>query len=177
MQLSGHDKSKLQFTVMLVRGDKTITHEIKSARMTIKEDAIELCISDEQELQQIIRSLAGEKGISPGNSDTGSVTCMLEIGFREEPTSISDPKNGNATHRSSRKEYHLTRREKEVLQRIAQAKTNDEIAKELYISKRTVDTHRQNVMIKLDVHNTVALLKVAFELDLVSPTRPQLPRK
>lgn len=162
MQSSGHTNPKLRFTVRLVRGDKTTIHEIKSARMTIKEGAIEVSILDEKQRQEIIGSLAGDQGPNANGVDT----CMLEIGIGEDQASSLDLKNANTTHRRSRKEYHLTRREKEILQRIAQAKTNDEIARELYISKRTVDTHRQNVMSKLDVHNTAALLKAAFELGL-----------
>jgi DNA-binding NarL/FixJ family response regulator len=61
----------------------------------------------------------------------------------------------------------LTKRQLEVLKMIAQEMTNDEIAQALYISKRTVDTHRQNLINKLDVKNTAGLIKAAYTLKLL----------
>jgi len=45
--------------------------------------------------------------------------------------------------------------------------TNDEIAQKLYVAKRTIDTHRQNLINKLDVKNTAGLVKAAYKLKLV----------
>ena len=61
----------------------------------------------------------------------------------------------------------LTKRELEVLKMIALEMTNDEIAKGLFISKRTVDTHRQNLLNKLHVKNTAGLIKAAYAFNLV----------
>jgi len=61
----------------------------------------------------------------------------------------------------------LTRREKEVLQLIANGKTNTQIAAELFISPLTVDSHRKNLLTKLDVHNTAALIRLAVEQRLL----------
>jgi DNA-binding NarL/FixJ family response regulator len=61
----------------------------------------------------------------------------------------------------------LSKREMEILKMIAHEMTNDEIAKELFISKRTVDTHRQNLLKKLNVKNTAGLMKAAIQLGLV----------
>lgn len=61
----------------------------------------------------------------------------------------------------------LTRREIEVLQMIAMEMNNDEIARKLFVAKRTVDTHRQNLLNKLQVKNSIGLLRVAYKLDLV----------
>jgi DNA-binding NarL/FixJ family response regulator len=57
----------------------------------------------------------------------------------------------------------LTNREAEVLQFIAQGLTNAEIAKKLFLSVRTVNTHRTNLMHKLDIHNTAGLVRYALE--------------
>jgi DNA-binding NarL/FixJ family response regulator len=46
--------------------------------------------------------------------------------------------------------------------------TNDEIARKLSVAKRTIDTHRQNLINKLHVKNTVGLVKAAYKLNLVS---------
>ena len=61
----------------------------------------------------------------------------------------------------------LSRRETEVLQMISMEMTNDEIAQKLFVSKRTIDTHRQNMLNKLHVKNTVGLIKAAFRLHLI----------
>ena len=53
----------------------------------------------------------------------------------------------------------LTGREMEVLRHIAEEMTNKEIAKKLFISPRTVETHRRNLINKLKVKNTVGLVK------------------
>ena len=62
----------------------------------------------------------------------------------------------------------LTPKEREVLKLIAEGYTNQKIADTLYISTHTVETHRQHLMGKLDVHNTAALIARAIEKGLVS---------
>ncbi len=62
----------------------------------------------------------------------------------------------------------LSGREREVLQLIAESKTNSEIGKALHISPHTVDTHRRNIMDKLDIHNVVDLVKFAIRHGLTS---------
>ncbi len=61
----------------------------------------------------------------------------------------------------------LTKRETEILTLIAQEYSNPEIAKELFISIRTVDTHRRNLLEKLQVKNTAGLVKHAIKLRLL----------
>lgn len=61
----------------------------------------------------------------------------------------------------------ITQREKEVLALIASQYTNQEIAEQLYISLRTVETHRYNLIQKLDAKNTAGLCKIAMEMGLV----------
>jgi len=57
----------------------------------------------------------------------------------------------------------LSRREREVLRLIASGKTNREIAEELCISLKTVETHRTRIMQKLDLHNTADLVRYAIK--------------
>ncbi len=61
----------------------------------------------------------------------------------------------------------LSSRELEVLKLIATEHTNEEIGNRLFVSKRTVDTHRQNLMRKLGVKNTAGLVKFALDLDIL----------
>jgi DNA-binding NarL/FixJ family response regulator len=53
----------------------------------------------------------------------------------------------------------LTRREKEILQLLAEGLTSHDIADKLFLSTYTIDTHRKNMLQKFNVHNTQALLK------------------
>ncbi len=61
----------------------------------------------------------------------------------------------------------ITSREMEILQLIATGLTSGDIAKKLFISKNTVETHRKNLLSKLNVKNTAALLKFAYQNGLV----------
>ena len=61
----------------------------------------------------------------------------------------------------------LTKRETEILQKIADGKTSQEIAEILFISPRTVDTHRANLIQKLGVKNSAGLVRYAIENQLV----------
>ncbi len=63
----------------------------------------------------------------------------------------------------------LTKRESEILQLIAQNYTSAEIAAQLFISKRTVEHHRESIFNKLDVKKVSALVKKATELNLIPP--------
>ena len=61
----------------------------------------------------------------------------------------------------------LTRREKEVLELIANGMTNNEIAQKLFISVATVDTHRKNLLAKFDSRNIASLIKLAMQMQLI----------
>lgn len=64
-------------------------------------------------------------------------------------------------------QYKITEREIEILKLIVQGMTNIEIAKMLFLTRRTIDTHRQNLLKKMKVKNTAALVRLAVELNLV----------
>jgi len=58
----------------------------------------------------------------------------------------------------------LTRREREVFELLIRGNSNDEIAGRLFISRRTVETHRQRVMNKLSAHSVVQMQRIAARL-------------
>jgi DNA-binding NarL/FixJ family response regulator len=62
----------------------------------------------------------------------------------------------------------LTAREREVLQLIAEGHSSAEVAKSLYISIRTVETHRHNIMEKLGIHSIAGLTRFAIRHRLCS---------
>lgn len=73
----------------------------------------------------------------------------------------------NPNHSDSLEE--LTPRERQILQLIAESCTSKEIAQKLDISVKTADTHRANLMRKLDVHDVAGLTRQAIAFGLVNP--------
>jgi len=69
--------------------------------------------------------------------------------------------------RTATNELLLTNREKEVLKLIADGFTNQEIAEKLFISPLTVDSHRKNLITKLEARNTASLIKIALDKGLL----------
>jgi len=63
----------------------------------------------------------------------------------------------------------LTRREREVVQLLAEGKGNKEIASTLGISVRTAETHRTNIMYKLGFHSITDLVRYAIRNHIVTP--------
>jgi len=108
-----------------------------------------------EELSAAIRAVAkGEKFFSPRVSE-----IMAESYVRR--------REGGET--SSKVEMiPLTRREKEILRLVVTGLTNQQIADQLCISPRTVDTHRTNIMQKLDIHDVANLVRYAIEHGMTS---------
>jgi len=65
----------------------------------------------------------------------------------------------------------VTQREREILKLLAEGYTNREIADMLFISVKTVEKHRSNIMAKLDLHNVAHLTTLAIEKGLVENLR------
>ncbi len=63
----------------------------------------------------------------------------------------------------------LTPRERQVLQLIAEGKTTKEAAAVLDVSVKTAETHRTNLMEKLDIHSTAGLVRYAIRRGLLQP--------
>lgn len=104
----------------------------------------------------------------------GIEQVLLGYRFLGKGLSIT-PSRVSGSEKSKVSKYHdkftlkqsLTKRETEILGLITQAKSNKEIGEELFISDQTVGVHRRNIMRKLGVKNTVNLVKVAYEHQLV----------
>jgi DNA-binding NarL/FixJ family response regulator len=68
----------------------------------------------------------------------------------------------------SNKQFNITKRENEILQLIFDGLKNREIAEKLNIAERTVEFHKQNIYLKLEVSNSVDLYKSAQRHNLLS---------
>jgi len=65
----------------------------------------------------------------------------------------------------------LSKRELEIIELIAEGYTNTQIAEKLFLSAHTINTHRKNVMSKLGVNNTAAIVMYAVKTKLISPNK------
>lgn len=61
----------------------------------------------------------------------------------------------------------ITKREHEVLTLVAYEYTTKEIANHLYLSEHTIDSHKKNLKIKLDVRNAAGMVRKGFEIGLL----------
>lgn len=99
-------------------------------------------------INAIYSTLRGETYLSPGISEN-----IVKIALSGSAV-FTDP---------------LTPREREILQLIAEGKTNKEIAHQLGMSVKTVESHRRNLMVKLNLHQTAGLVRYAIKIGLVQP--------
>jgi two-component system response regulator NreC len=81
------------------------------------------------------------------------------------PSPSAETRSAGAAHAQLEQ---LTEREREVLTLIAHGLTNQQIAEKLFISIKTVQAHRANLMEKLDLHDAVELTKFAIKTGLLS---------
>ncbi|HVX49434.1 MAG TPA: response regulator transcription factor, partial [Chitinophagaceae bacterium] len=72
-----------------------------------------------------------------------------------------------STVKKENEETHLTQREIEIIGLIEKELSNKEIADKLYISERTVETHRKNIFRKTKTNSVIGLVKYAYEHKLI----------
>ncbi len=102
--------------------------------------------------------IKGVREIAAGNLYySAEVTRILTDSIIKNPRAIGLKKT----------EIPLTKRESEILDGIVNGNSNKIIAEDLFISTRTVDTHRTNIMKKLKARNTADLVRIAIENTLI----------
>jgi DNA-binding NarL/FixJ family response regulator len=150
------------------------TREIKRHKPDIKI----LMISMLADYASVIKALkAGADGYIIKNADTSELIKALkqiqkgEIYLSESLSKIFT-KDGYGKI-TAREEYiHFSEnlispREQQILKLIVEGFTDQQIAETLFLSDKTVSTHRKNMLAKLNLHNTAALVKFAFDNKLV----------
>ena len=133
--------------------------------------------TDEKTIFQSIR--AGAKGFLPKDSmredlidAIKKVNQGLEYMSERIPNTILMDYINNSEYSDDEKYGNskialLTKREKEVLNLIAEGGSYKEIAEVLFISSRTVETHKNNILQKLELKSTIELVKFAIKNDLI----------
>jgi len=116
---------------------------------------------------------SGCKGYLLKNTDVQTLIHAIEQvneGKEYIEPSIKEQMLQNMLHfrkQATAKKPTLTRREAEILQLIIEENTNQQIADKLFLSLRTIENHRFSLFQKLNVTNTVGLVKVAIQLGLI----------
>ena len=110
----------------------------------------------------LLKRHAGKDQLTSAIREVVAGGIYLESGMKEQllHEMLTDRR------RMSRVSPRVTQREREVLQLILEEHSNQEIASRLYISLRTVETHRYNLQQKLNVRNTAGLVRVARQMGL-----------
>jgi DNA-binding NarL/FixJ family response regulator len=109
---------------------------------------------------------AGARGyVLKSAVDLELVTAVKKIASGEK---VLDPQVEHAPVLKGEREYGLTQRELEILQKIVDGKSNKEIAAELNLSVNTVAVHRANIMDALGIHKTAELVVYAIRNGLVN---------
>lgn len=139
----------VKILILSMHVDKKILQKVLEAGI----DGYLLKNTEKSDLLQGIRSISrGQQVFS------GSISRLITNSF------VDKGKSGTTNPAAK----NITKRELEVLQLIVQGYTSQVIAEKLFISPRTVDTHRANLMQKLEINNTAGLVRYAMEHDLVS---------
>lgn len=148
------------------------TKEIKEQYPNVKVLALTMS-NDDLHIRQMIQ--AGASGYimkSAGRKDLKDAIETIMSGkhyFSDEATQsiMMDLVKGKGKS-TTMDAVHITDRELEILELIVQEYTNQEIAEKLFISSRTVDAHRRNLLQKTGARNTAGLVKYAFQHNLIS---------
>ncbi len=123
-------------------------------RQALKAGARGYLLKDSEDLD-LIKAVKAIRG--GGSFFSPPVSKVVLSGY------LGDKADGDAEDSVAR----LTDREREVLQLIAEGKTNKEVAHCLSVSVNTVETHRKHIMEKLDLHNTAELVRFAIRTKIV----------
>ena len=116
---------------------------------------------------------AGAKGYLLKNTEFDELIFAIkkvyagEMFFSMQVTSIMTSSVTDKKEDSLIALNQLTKRERQILKLIAEEYTNKEIAEKLFLSSRTVDTHRRNLLIKVGAKNTAGLVKFALKYNLI----------
>ena len=102
------------------------------------------------------------------NCSIKDIKTAISNSYSAEKRFISKtPINNNNNNDNFSLKFKLTKREKEIISHILKEKSNADIGEILQISKRTVETHRKNIMLKLDVKNSIGIAVKALKYELV----------
>ena len=147
------------------------TRLVKQAHPNVKVLILSMNSNSQQILQALEAGVDGYLLKTVGKNEVLRAIRALNEGnsyYCKEVTAIIVQELGkkNKPHKIGKGDV-LSAREIEILKLIAQEFSNPEIAKQLFISVRTVESHRRNILDKLGVKNTAGLVRYAIENELL----------
>lgn len=113
----------------------------------------------------------GASGYLPKNSDQRELReaiMLINSGQKYITSEISMILAQGMITQKPQENYNLTSREQEILKMLVDGMSNKQIAADLFLSIRTIDTHRTNIMKKVNVKNIAELVKKAISKKLVT---------
>lgn len=143
-----------------------VLKQLKSASSSIKPIVISMH-NDGNYIAKCAKS--GAYGYLLKNTDEDELTLAIRMVYKGKKyfsAEISE-KMINFMSAQSVSEDILSNKETEVLGLISEGLTTKEIAAKLFVSTRTIETHRANILKKLEVKNTAELIKKAAKLNLI----------
>ena len=147
-----------------------LTKEIKKANSNIKVIALSM-FGERETISDMLK--AGVSAYILKNTGKQELLTAIEK-VATGGTFFSDEVNAEmmkASQVSSSKEITLSLREIEVVELIAIEYTNAKIAEALFISERTVETHRKNIFRKTDTKSVIGLLKYCVDKRIIKPLK------
>jgi DNA-binding NarL/FixJ family response regulator len=128
-------------------------HSNKSSIFRVIQAGAHGYVSKEAPPEELLRAIESVSGGEPHFSEDiarAALTEFVNSGGKKEPFA------------------QLTTREREVLVQIAEGRSNKEIADHLKIGVRTIETHRERIMRRLNIHSVAGLTKYAIANNLIS---------
>jgi two-component system response regulator NreC len=162
----------LDIDMPVMNGIET-TKLIKSKKLEVK-----ILILSMHHEKNLIKNLihCGIDGYILKNTDKNELILAIKTVYNGEKYFDNDVKaslanSHNITKNNLSKDdgfCDLTTREMEILRLIAEGNSNKQIGEMIHISHRTVDTHRTNIMKKIDVNNIAGIIRYALQKGIVS---------
>jgi len=160
------DVAVLDISMPLLNGIEA-TRQIR--KLSPETEVLILTMHDADQMVQQVMDAGARGYILKDDADRNLVAAVDAV--RRHKTFFSSRLSGQlgapglpgtpAGERAPRSRGRLTQREREIVQLLAEGKSNKEVAGVLNISVRTAETHRANIMLKLNLHSIVELVRYA----------------
>lgn len=102
-----------------------------------------------------------------GKEELSAAICKVAAGGIYFSSPIIEELNSFSNRKETINSIHITARELDIIRLIEKEYSNKEIAQTLFISERTVETHRKNILRKTNTNNVIGIIKYAYKYKLI----------
>lgn len=170
LQLLQHVTADILITdiVMPEMNGQELAKEVKRLYPSLKIFALSMSGQGEIVNEMINQSdISGYVLKNIGKEELATALKKIASGGIYFSTSILDELGSYDEFKRKEQEVHITAREIDIIRLIEKEYSNKQIAEELFISERTVETHRKNIMRKTDTNNVIGIIKYAYKHKLI----------